>query len=486
MPTEKNEKNEELKPGKVGLINMMFVSVAAIYPMAMAVSNASAAVQYAGLAAPLVPLFGALLLAFTSVPLLEYARIASFAGGYYGLTELGFGITAGKFMGLFVVFYRLFFDSLTATAFAYVTYTTAYVLFNYELPGIYLVVAAILFLFMLYIFTIMDLKIAANIISAMQILQIVTLLVFSAVVILRTPYNTLSAFNPNVAPGGLSGFFLATILAGFLFYTGYEVPLYLSEEGVEPFRNVWRAILYSVILSAVVGTITMYSEVVSMPPDKLSTLASVLNPGLSAYVPYLGFTAGLFFAIVALLGQLMGGVSPGLSIVRDLYALARDRFFGKRLSRWLTRLNKYNVPANAALVNLILGIITTVTMEALMIYYYGLPMGAFYALFLSGSMVVAYWMTIHIINDFALTVFYWRKGILFRSRRNILVAIVAPSGAMVILVYSFYMGYSSLPQPYFSGFIFVELSAIFSLLYVIYLRRRGAQWESYVQKKVRL
>ncbi len=485
MPTEKNEKNEELKSGKVGLINMMFMTVAAIYPMAMAVSNASAAVQYAGLAAPLIPLFGALLIAFASVPILEYARITSFAGGYYGLTELGFGIAAGKFMGLLRVFYNSFFDSLVATAFAYEIYTTAYVLFNYKLPGIYLIVTTILFLLLLYVFTVIDLRIAANVNSAIQILQIIILLVFSAVVILRTPYNTPSAFNPNVAPGGLSGLFLGTILAGFLFYTGYGAPLYLSEEGVEPFRNVWRSILYGVVLTAIVGVITMYSEVVSMPPDKLSTLASVLNPGLSAYVPYLGFAAGLLFAIVALIGQLMGGVSPGLSAVRDFYALARDGFFGKRLSGWLVRLNKYNVPGNAALLNLILGVITTAIMEALMIYYYGLPMGAFYALFLSGSMVVAYWMIVHIVNDFALTSFYWRKRILFRPR-NILVAIIAPLGAIVILVYSFYMGYSSLPQPYFSGFIFVVLSTIFSLLYVIYLRRRGAKWESYVQKKVRL
>jgi len=106
------------------------------------------------------------------------------------------------------------------------------------------------------------------------------------------------------------------------------------------------------------------------------------------------------------------------------------------------------------LLNLILGIITTTTIEALMIYYYGLPQGAFYALFLSGSNVVAYWFIVHLLSDFGLTSFYYKTKILFKNIRSILVAIVAPIGATVVFLYSFYMGYSSLPEPYFGGFLF--------------------------------
>ena len=477
----------ELPAGQLGLWDLVFMTVAAIYPMAMAVSNASAAVQYSGLAAPLVPLFGALLILFATVPILEYARLTSFAGGYYGLAELGFGLTVGKFLGFFRLFYDLFFDSLTATAFAYEIYTAFYVLYHYEIPGYALVALAIFFIILMYIFTVIKVRITALTNNIIQILQIIILLAFSIYVIVKTPYNTLAAFNPYSAPGGLGGFFLGVVLAGFLFYTGYGTPLYLSEEGVEPFRTVWRAIVYGVIITAVVGVITMYSEVVGIGPKNLSLITSVLNPGLSAYVPYLGAIAGLIFVIIAWLGQLMGGVSPGLGTVRDIYALARDKFFGEKGYRWLTKLNRHGVPGNSALVNLILGIATTGIIEALMIYFYGLPQGAFYALFLSGSNVVAYWFILHFIDDFALTAFYRKMKISFRKLRNLLIAIVSPIGAAVVFVYSFYMGYSSLPEPYFAGFIFVILSVIASAIYVYILKRfRHATWESYVSKKIKL
>ncbi|MFP3130791.1 MAG: APC family permease [Nitrososphaeria archaeon] len=480
-----NDAKTELIPGQLGLWSLVFMTVAAIYPMAMAVSNASAAVSYSGFAAPLVPLIGALLILFATVPILEYTRIAAFAGGYYGLVELGFGITTGKFLGVFRIFYDVFFDSLTATAFAYIIYTTFYVLFHYEISGWILIFMTIVFLVLMYLFTVINLRITAWTNNIIQILQIVILIAFSIYVILKTPYNSLSAFNPYVAPGGLSGFFLGVVLAGFLFYTGYGAPLYLAEEGVEPFKNVWKSIIYGVILTAVIGTLTMYSEVVSIGPKNVSLISSVLNPGLSAYVPYLGLIAGGIFAIIAWLGQLMGGVAPGLGGVRDIYALARDRFFGERFSSWLVKINKNGAPGNSALLNLILGIITTTTVEALMIYYYGLPQGAFYALFLSGSNVVAYWFIVHLLSDFGLTSFYYKTKILFKNIRSILVAIVAPIGASVVFLYSFYMGYSSLPEPYFGGFLFVIASLIFSAIYVAILRKRGARWESYITKKIK-
>jgi len=95
------------------------------------------------------------------VPVLEYTRIAAFAGGYYGLVELGFGITTGKFLGVFRIFYDVFFDSLTATAFAYIIYTTFYVLFHYEISGWILIFMTIVFLVLMYLFTVINLRITA-------------------------------------------------------------------------------------------------------------------------------------------------------------------------------------------------------------------------------------------------------------------------------------------------------------------------------------
>ncbi len=486
MGEKGNEQTNTLNPKKIGLWSMTFMTIAAIYPMAMAVSNASAAVSYGGFAAPLIPIIGAIVILFVTAPVMEYARIASFAGGYYGLAELGFGISAGKFVGLFRLFYDLFFDTLTATAFAYIIYTTFYVLYNYSMPGIALIGLAIFFMILLYVFTIVKLEHAALINNIIQIIQIAILIIFSIIVIARTPFNSLAAFNPASAPSGVSGLMLGVILAGFLFYTGYGTPLYLSEEGKEPFRNVWRAIVLGVLITSIVGTVTIYAEVVGIGPSKLSVITSVLNPGISAYLPYVGIVGIGAFVIAAWLGQLMGGVSPGLGTVRDIYALARDNFFGERGRAYFTKMNKSNVPSNAALLNLILGILTTGVIEALMIFYYGLPEGAFYALFLSGSMVVAYWFILHFIADFSLTALYRKYKFPLFSLRNFFIGIISPIGAAIIFIYSFYMGYSSLPEPYFGGLIFVFISAIVGALIIAVSRHRGAKWESYISKTVQI
>ncbi|MGC8974561.1 MAG: amino acid permease, partial [Thermoproteus sp.] len=327
--------------------------------------------------------------------------------------------------------------------------------------------------------------------NIIQILQIIILIVFSIATITQSPYSSAEsfykAFNPLSAPGGLNGFFLAVILAGFLFYTGYDAPLYLSEESKSPFRDVWRAIAYGTILSALVGTLTLYAEVVGIGPDRLQELASVLNPGLTAFTPYVGLAGAVAFALAAWLGQLMGGVAPGLSAVRELYSLARDRFFGEFGYRYLTKLNERGVPSNSALVNMILGMVVTALMEFLMITIYGMPDGAFYALFLSGSMVVAYWFVLYMIIDLALSLFFKKNGIKILTPRNFLTSIVAPAGGVTVFAISLYLGYYNVPEPYFSGFIFVIASTIASFIYVLIMRRyRGKYWESYISKKVRI
>jgi len=95
-----SETTNALKNKNLGLIEYTFLSMAIIAPLAMIVGNASAAVSYAGMAAPLIPLIGAIFILFASLPILEYSRFLPFAGGYYGLAELGFGKAVGKWVAL--------------------------------------------------------------------------------------------------------------------------------------------------------------------------------------------------------------------------------------------------------------------------------------------------------------------------------------------------------------------------------------------------
>jgi amino acid transporter len=477
-----NLKNS-LGKNKVGLWAMAFMTVAAIYPMAMAVSNAAAAVQYGGFAAPLIPIIGALLILLATVPILEYSRIASFAGGYYGLAELAFGKPVGKFVGLENLLYFFSFDVLTSTAFAYVIYTSLTYVSNYTLPSWAFITISIVFMFAMFLITVLDLSISSKVVIISGILQVIVLVVYSAVVIFRSPYNSLQAFNPASAPSGLSGLFLGVILAGFLFYTGYGVPLFFSEEGKASFKDVWKAIVVGVVIPTLVGVVAIYAEVVAVGLPNASALQSDLSPGLAAFIPYLGIPAAILFIIVALLGQGFGGFVPGMTTARLLFSMSRDNFIG---GKSLSKVSKKGIPINAAIANLIIGIVATVIDEVVMIHFYGLTNGVFDALFLAGSMAVAFWFIHHIIPDISLAVYLHKKKISLAKPRNFLISVLAPAGAVILFVYSFYEGYSSLTEPYFGGLIFVLVSMLVVILYVIIKYKRKTLGESYISKNVSL
>ncbi|MGC9193734.1 MAG: APC family permease [Thermoplasmata archaeon] len=469
----------ELKRDKIGLWAMAFLTVAAIYPMAMAVSNAAAAVTYAGFAAPLIPIFGAILILLASVPILEYARLTSFAGGYYGLSELGFGKAVGKFVSLENLMYFLMFDVLTSTAFAYVIYSSLTYVSTYILPSWLYMLISVLFFVAMYLVSVVDLRVASKWIIGSGILQIVILLIYGTVVIVKTPYNSLAAFNTSVAPGGFSGLFLGVILAGFLFYTGYGVPLFFSEEGKASFKNVWKAIILGIIVTTAVGIFTIYSEVAAIGLSHAANLSNELSPGLAAYLPFLGLGAAWIFFIVALIGQAFGGFVPGMSFTRLLYSMGRDKFFA---SNWLTKLNERGSPKNAALLNAILGSIVTIITELLMIHFYGVTQGPFYALFLAGSMVVAYWFIHHIIPELALASYLHKNGKKILTLRNFLVSVVAPAGGVALFIYAFYEGYSNLTEPYFAGLIVVFLTSLVAIGIIWYKYAKNTLGESYVSK----
>nr|WP_232018760.1 APC family permease [Sulfodiicoccus acidiphilus] len=275
---------------------------------------------------------------------------------------------------------------------------------------------------------------------------------------------------------------LGTILAGFLFYTGYGVPLFFAEESKAPFRTVWKSIVLGVIVPTLVGIVAVYSEVVAINPANAASLASDWNPAVVAYLPYLGLAGALVYLVVALLGQAFGAFVPGMGSARLIYSMARDKFLD---SEWLRRVHpKYGTPANAGLLNLAVGTVATLVVELLMFQLYGYHQGVFNSVFLAGSMVVAYWFLHHMIPDVSLAFIYRRFKVKITNPRNFFVSVVAPAVGLAIFAYSFYEGYSSLTEPYLGGFIFFAITCVAGALYVWWRARRNDLGESVVSTKV--
>ena len=133
-----------------------------------------------------------------------------------------------------------------------------------------------------------------------------------------------------------------------------------------------------------------------------------------------------------------------------------------------------------------IGILATVIDEVVMIHFYGLTQGVFDALFLAGSMAVAFWFIHHIIPDVSLAVYLHKKKISLAKPRNFIISVLAPAGAVILFVYSFYEGYSSLTEPYFGGLIFVLVSMLVVMLFVIVKYKRKTLGGSYISSNVSL
>ncbi|MEM3829610.1 MAG: hypothetical protein QXP36_10410 [Conexivisphaerales archaeon] len=76
-------------------------------------------------------ILGFILFLLVSLPIFEYTKLTSFAGGYYGLAELGFGKAVGKFTSLTNYMFYMFWQLAAIFATSAILKDTVYELYNY-------------------------------------------------------------------------------------------------------------------------------------------------------------------------------------------------------------------------------------------------------------------------------------------------------------------------------------------------------------------
>lgn len=474
----------DLKNKKITLVELVFISMAGIYPMAWIIANSGAAVTYAGFAAPLVPIIGGIFILLVTVPILEYARYTKFAGGYYGLAELGFGKTTGKFVAVENLAYYMVMMMVNANAIPFFMSSSIYYLSGYLIP-VYLYILLALFLdFVAFIVTVYNFRLVTKFIIGAVSLQIIVAVVLSAITVLKTPFNSASAFSFSSLPSGTSGLFLGVSVAGFLYYTTYGTNLFFSEES-KKHTDVWKSIVLSVTLMTILGIFAIYAEVAGIGSAAIGSLPSDWNPGVISFGPYIGHYAVLLLVVVAIFGAALPTLLVGLGGSRVLYAMGRDKFFSKKTNDYLTRLHpKYNTPSSAAFLILGVTMILILIEDILLVYFYGPFNGFVYAFLLPASIGTALWFIHHAVPQFAMQGVY-RKHLKqsLTKPRNLLIGIVSPLFGTGLFVYSFYEGYSSLPEPFFGGLISVAVITVVAILIVWVKHKRNSLGDSFISSE---
>lgn len=398
------------------LRGLFALSLAGILPAGAAI-GASPLVQYAGAAAPWAALVGFIVVLLSAIPVLEYSRIAAFAGGYYGLAELGLGPAAGLFTAVSNYIYYVLWQIQNAMLAGWIVYGMT------GLPASW-PAAALGALALTLLGAASPPKIYAErvLLVAVGGSTALTLLLSAYVAVMAPPLS--SWLNPFEVDWGSVA--LAAALQGIWLYVGYGAPLFYSEEAAEPERDVWRAVVLALVASSLVYTLTAYALAATRPrpggaPLYISAWSRYLPSALLALYPLLAAPAAVAY----------GG--PAGSHARLLWAMARE---GIIKSDWLAR-RRRGVPLNAALFNFLLSAAGASALMALFVWAYGpSPESAERAWLAASSTATLTWYYHHVLPQFALYPWLKRRGRL--GAREYAVSLAAPALASAFFAFSVY------------------------------------------------
>ncbi len=463
------ELHTELKKNAVGLLGLMSFSLVNIFPLSFAVTTAATAVVYGGFAAPLVPIFAGLVTLMVSVPVILFSRKISFAGGYYGFVEAGLGPSTGKFTALMILMYYMMADLSAVIPTAYVLATGMQYIFNYTMPILIYIALVVVFSTVMLIMTVLDVHYSSKVLMVIALSQIIVGAILALAVIFKTPFNSINAFNPAFATNGISGLMLAIMTGGFLTFTGYGAPLFMSEEAKEPSKTVWRSIVFSLITVTLFSTLMMYAEVTAVGAQNAASLANDWNPAIVAFLPYTGFIPTLIFFAIAVIGQLWCGSAVGMAAAREIYAMARDDFlFPKSLSKTH---KKYKTPVNAALFEYVIVLIAGIAGTLLFDYYFGYSMGIFYSWVFWGALTTFFWVIYHSLVNISYPFFVRKIKESLLKHINLIATIFGVTGVIIFILTGYY-GYWGISSPYNYGLYGSFLWILFSLVYVAYKKHK--------------
>jgi amino acid transporter len=162
-----------------------------------------------------------------------------------------------------------------------------------------------------------------------------------------TAGNSADAFNPGATGTNWTGIFYG-ILYAVIMYIGFETAANLAEETSDPKRQIPRAILLSVVVSAVFYVVVAYALLAAFGFDMAKFLDLANFPPLYSGAAIMGDSGGNFAQLVQWLVVLdiaAVGLGTATGTSRGIFALARDGFLPKQFAYIHPR---YRTPAVAS------------------------------------------------------------------------------------------------------------------------------------------
>ncbi len=200
---------------------------------------------------------------------------------------------------------------------------------------------------------VLDVKANALVTGIFLALEVVAAVVVTLLALAHTERGPAELLTPHVpsATGGVGPFTAAILVSGLavgiFVVSGFGTAAYLSEEIVDPRRNVARVIFWSLGLGALVIIVPTAATILAV--DDLSALA---EGDFSALVrDWGGPTTGIAVNVAIAIAILNAVIVMVLQNARVVYASARDRCWPSPVNNALTRLHpRFDSPWVATLV----------------------------------------------------------------------------------------------------------------------------------------
>jgi amino acid transporter len=335
----------QLRPGAVGLVGVLFLTVTGSAPISAMLFNTPIGVGFGnGIGAPAAFLFAMIVLVVFSVGYVAMSRKITTAGGFYAYISHGLGRELGMASGFAMVAAYSVFEVSLVGGFAYFAQLKAQ-RYGIHIGWYWWGFGMIALISVLAYF---DVHISARILGITLLCEVLTLLVFDIFIFSKAGHNvSAAAINPVNAFKSLpAGNFHGTAIAGgaagigiffaFWSWVGFEMAPNYGEESREPKKNVPRALYISVIGLGLFYAVTSWAGISGYHSINEAASVAQNNSADFYFIParhYAGdFLKGCLSWFI-ITGSFACGMAFHNTTARYMFALGRERVLPPVLGR---------------------------------------------------------------------------------------------------------------------------------------------------------
>lgn len=345
MTTPEQNTSGHLAPNQLGVPGVVFLVLAAVAPLTVAIVVAALAIALGNGGGVVVAfVLVAITLLLFAVGYAQMSRELANASGFYAFIVKGLGKTAGLIAGFIATLgYNFFVAGAVGTA----GFFTSIVIAQITGLDIHWYLAGVVVMVIAFLLARGGIELSAVVLGIALVLEVLILLVFSVSVLVQTGFS-LEVFSTDVILSGSLGVGLLLAATAFL---GFEATSLFSEEAKDPHRTIPRATYAAIVIVGLIHAITVWAIVsaVGVQNAQETALASLETGDLVLVLvdQYLGpfmLIAVLILLVVSLFAAQLAFHNVAS---RYLFSLGRAGVLPASLSR--TREN--GVPQNALMVN---------------------------------------------------------------------------------------------------------------------------------------